>query len=110
GEDVGIFTGGTSYQEAGGSAPNLIPYNAAANTPGALGAGPDGQGDPIGSAEIFPLIQGPKGLQAVQSWSYNFVGGAKAGSANPLQVQAGAAGGGAREGKRRHSNGGRGGA
>ncbi|HEY4275171.1 MAG TPA: filamentous hemagglutinin family protein [Rhizomicrobium sp.] len=92
-DNEGIFSANYQLLGAGISTPNLIPYNAAANAPDALGAGPGGQGDPIGTAEIFPLIQGPNGLQAVQSWTYNLVGGAKAGSANPLQVQAGATGG-----------------
>ncbi len=85
-----VFTGATD-QLAGGA--NLVPYDAAANTPGALGSGTGGQGDPIGSAEIFPLIQGSNGPQPVQSWSYQLTGGAKTGSANPAQVQTNATGG-----------------
>ncbi|MGC1302542.1 MAG: filamentous hemagglutinin family protein, partial [Caulobacteraceae bacterium] len=71
----------------------LIPYDAAANTPGALGSGAGGIGDPIGSAEIFPLVQTADGPKAVGSWSYQLTGGAVVGGANPLGVQAGAAGG-----------------
>jgi hypothetical protein len=62
---------------------NPIPYNAAANTPAALGAGVNGAGDPIGSAELFPLLgnQTPVG-----SWSYRLIGGADLKSADPLRV------------------------
>jgi filamentous hemagglutinin family protein len=71
---------------------NPIPYSAAANAPDALGglATPTqatGGGDPIGSAQLFPLLSGPNGSQAVQSWSYQLVGGAAA-SADPLRVAA----------------------
>ncbi len=77
-----------------GSAPvALIPYDAAANAPGALGSGLDGAGDPIGSAEMFPLVQTATGSRAVNSWSYQLTGGAAQGGSNPLGVQAGAAGG-----------------
>jgi filamentous hemagglutinin family protein len=77
-----------------GSAPvALIPYDATANAPGAQGSGLDGAGDPIGSSEIFPLVQTATGSRAVNSWSYQLTGGATQGGANPLGVQAGAAGG-----------------
>jgi filamentous hemagglutinin family protein len=70
---------------------NMIPYSAAANSPGALGSGAGGAGDPIGSAEIFPLVTTPNGAtQAVSSWSYHLTAGAQAGSANPSAVVAGA--------------------
>ena len=76
---------------------NPIPYSAAANAPDAQGSLPTptastGGGDPIGSAELFPLIGRNGGLQAVQSWSYRLVGGA-ATSADPLAVAPGAVGG-----------------
>jgi hypothetical protein len=85
---------------------NLIPYDAAANTPGALGAGVDGAGDPIGSAQIFPLVQGPHGLQRVGSWSLTLVGGGATGSANPLRVSSSSGGGVTVEGNRAYSYGG----
>jgi filamentous hemagglutinin family protein len=85
---------------------NLIPYDAAANTPGALGAGVDGAGDPIGSAQIFPLVQGPHGLQRVGSWSIQLVGAAAAGSANPLRVSSSSTGGVTVEGNRTYTYGG----
>jgi filamentous hemagglutinin family protein len=70
---------------------NPIPYSAAANAPDSLGSlatptAATGGGDPIGSAELFPLLAGSG--QAVQSWSYRLVGGAEA-SANPLHTAAG---------------------
>ncbi|HEY4078918.1 MAG TPA: filamentous hemagglutinin family protein [Rhizomicrobium sp.] len=85
---------------------NLIPYDSAANIPGALGSGAGGQGDPIGSAEIFPLLQGANGLQAVQSWSYQLTGGSKAGSANPAQIQANSTSGVTVQGTKTYSYGG----
>jgi hypothetical protein len=85
---------------------NLIPYDAAANTPGALGAGVNGAGDPIGSAQIFPLVQGANGLQRVDSWSLALVGGAAAGSANPLRVSSFSGGGVTVEGNRAYTYGG----
>jgi filamentous hemagglutinin family protein len=84
-------TSNIAFMPANGA--NLIPYDAAANSPGALGSGTGGAGDPIGSAELFPLIQGANGLQPVRSWSYQLTGGAKDGSANPAQVQTNATGG-----------------
>jgi filamentous hemagglutinin family protein len=86
---------------------NLIPYDAAANTPGALGAGVNGAGDPIGSAQIFPLVQGPHGLQRVDSWSLALVGGGAVGSANPSRVSPTSAGGVTVEGNRAYAYGGR---
>lgn len=70
---------------------NPIPYSAAANSPSALGGLTDGAGDPIGSAQLFPLISRNGASQVVQSWSYQLVGGAAA-SANPLQTTTGASG------------------
>lgn len=76
---------------------NPAPYNAAANSAAALGAGTDGAGDPIGSAELFPLIETANGTRPVDSWSYQITAGAstsEAGvfSADPTRVQAGATG------------------
>ncbi|HZZ90768.1 MAG TPA: filamentous hemagglutinin family protein [Caulobacteraceae bacterium] len=71
---------------------NPIPYNPDANAPGALGAMAGGAGDPIGSAQLFPLIDRGSGSEIAQSWSYQLVGGAATGSANPLQVAVGATG------------------
>ncbi len=80
---------------------NPAPYNAAANAPGALG------GDPIASAQLFPLIQAGSGTRAVDSWSYQLVGGAAAGSANPARVQSDSAAGGLIvQGQRSYSYGG----
>jgi filamentous hemagglutinin family protein len=56
------------------------PYSAAANSPSA-----SSYGDPLGSAELFPLLGG---ATAVNSWSYQLVAGAKA-SVNPMSVVAG---------------------
>ncbi len=79
---------------AAASVSNSVPYDAAANTPGAQGTGAPGYaGDPIASAELFPLVQTSSGQVAAGSWSYQLTGGALAGSANPLSVRTGAAGG-----------------
>jgi hypothetical protein len=81
------------------------PYSAAANSPAALGDAPvaggalvSGTGDPLGNAQMYPLLPAPGGRTTpVSSWSYNLVAGADltgaAGkpSANPLEVAAGAA-------------------
>jgi filamentous hemagglutinin family protein len=70
---------------------NPIPYSAAANSPGALGTLTGASGDPIGSAQLFPLIQRGGANQVVQSWSYQLVGGASAG-VDPLQTAPGGTG------------------
>jgi len=74
---------------------NPAPYNAAANSAAALGAGPNGDGDAIGSAVLFPLIQTTDGVRAVESWSYQVTAGARMSNAgvfsvDPLRVEAGA--------------------
>ena len=108
---VGDFTSGAAPSStitvnfpAAGSLPNVevttdnpAPYNAAANSAAALGAGTNGAGDPIGSAELFPLIDTPAGQQAVQSWSYQITAGASVSdtgvfSVDPTRVQVGATG------------------
>ncbi|MEP6967303.1 MAG: hypothetical protein ABI906_04420, partial [Pseudomonadota bacterium] len=62
---------------AGGKGVIPAPYSAAANAPSALGSGPNGAGDPLGSAELFPLLTAADGgTRPVQSWSYQLVGGA----------------------------------
>lgn len=76
---------------------NPAPYNAAANSAAALGAGVNGAGDAIGGAQLFPLIETADGQKAVQSWSYQITAGAGASDAgvfsvDPTRVQAGAAG------------------
>jgi filamentous hemagglutinin family protein len=76
---------------------NPAPYNAAANSAAALGAGTNGAGDPIGSAELFPLIETANGTRPVGSWSYQITAGASASdagvfSADPTRIQAGATG------------------
>ena len=76
---------------------NPIPYSAIANAPDALGSLPGGQGDALGSAQLFPLLPGVGGKSptVVNSWSYRLVGGADlnspggALSADPLATQAG---------------------
>jgi filamentous hemagglutinin family protein len=53
------------------------PYSAAANAPDALGSLPGGTGDPLGSAQLFPLLPaGGDSTKAVASWSYQLVAGA----------------------------------
>ena len=78
---------------------NYAPYSAAANSPAALGSLPGGTGDPLGSAQLFPLVTTSSGTQAVNSWSYRLVGGADltggAGgspSVNPMDTAPGATG------------------
>lgn len=67
------------------------PYSAAANSPAALGALAGNTGDPVGSAQLFPLV----GAKAVDSWSYQLVAGADLAapgggpSVDPLAVAAG---------------------
>lgn len=71
-------------------APDVVaPYNPLANTPGARGAATDGSGDPIGTAELFPLLADGS---AVDSFSYRLVGGAGLSSADPLAVSPASAG------------------
>lgn len=60
------------------------PFNPLAN---AVGAG--GTGDPLGIAELFPLLADGS---AAHSTAYRFTGGAMAGSANPLQTDVTAVG------------------
>jgi len=63
----------------------LAPYSALANSAAAIGSGTGGVGDPLGSSEIFPLLDG--GLTAVRSSDIRLVGGADAVlSADPLHV------------------------
>ncbi len=53
------------------------PYSAAANSPAALGSLPNHGGDPLGSAELFPLLPTPGATaRPVESWSYRLVAGA----------------------------------
>ncbi|HUO99045.1 MAG TPA: filamentous hemagglutinin family protein [Rhizomicrobium sp.] len=71
---------------------NPVPYDAAANAPSALGSYADGSGDPIGSAELFPLLPAAGGTtRAVASSSYRLVGGADLTSPDPLKVDAASA-------------------
>lgn len=66
------------------------PYSAAANAAAPTGLQADGAGDPIGSAQLFPLLADGS---AVDSFSLRLVGGAgEAGSANPLHVSAASGG------------------
>jgi filamentous hemagglutinin family protein len=69
-----------------------VPYDAAANAPDALGSGAGGTGDPIGSAQLFPLLQAGGGSRPVDSWSYRLVAGAGA-SADPLHTTVGSTAG-----------------
>ena len=57
------------------------PYSVAANAPDALGSLANGAGDPLGSAQMFPLLASGK---AVESWSYQLVAGADLTSAGGL--------------------------
>uniref|UniRef100_B0T7Q0 Filamentous haemagglutinin family outer membrane protein n=1 Tax=Caulobacter sp. (strain K31) TaxID=366602 RepID=B0T7Q0_CAUSK len=91
------FPGATGLGNQEINTANPAPYNAAANSPAALGVGAGGKGDAIGSAELFPLIETAGGTRAVDSWSYQITAGARASDAgvfsvDPLRVQAGAAG------------------
>ena len=84
--------------------PPDAPYSSAANSAAALGdpqtgALVSGSGDPLGSAQLFPLLTtGSGGTTAVGSWSYRLVAGADLGagssplpSVNPLTLAGGAA-------------------
>lgn len=63
----------------------LAPYSALANSAAALGSGARGAGDPLGSAEAFPLLA--DGTRAVRSTTLRLVGGAdRVASADPLHV------------------------
>ena len=62
----------------------IAPYSAAANAPAALGLFAGGAGDPIGSAQIFPLLADGTPIDA---FSIQLVGGAgPSASANPLHI------------------------
>lgn len=62
----------------------IAPYSAAANAPAALGLFAGGAGDPIGSAQIFPLLADGTPIDA---FSIRLVGGAGSSvSANPLHI------------------------
>ena len=79
------------------------PYSAAANTAAALGDAPvaggaliSGTGDPLGGAELFPLLpQAGGGVTPISSWSYQLTAGADltgsngGPSVNPLATVAG---------------------
>ncbi len=73
------------------------PYSAAANTPAATGSLSGGTGDPLGSADLFPLLPIGSGPRVVDSWSYRLVAGADltgsagAPSVNPTAVITGSA-------------------
>jgi hypothetical protein len=79
---------------------NPAPYSVAANAPAALGSLAGNSGDPLGSAELFPLLSNGDGSsRPVASWSYQLVGGAdltgsSAGtpSSDPLRILASAGG------------------
>lgn len=63
------------------------PYSVAANSAAATGLGAGATGDPIGSADLFPLLADGS---AVDSFSYRLIGGAgDLSSANPLQISRG---------------------
>ncbi len=72
-----------------------VPYSAVANSPAAKGTLPDGAGDALRYAELFPGVT-TSGTQAVvpPSWSYALVAGAApvSESANPMQRAASAGG------------------
>jgi len=72
---------------------NPAPYSAAANSPAALGSLEGGTGDPLGSAQLFPLLTNPNGsTRAVESSSYQLVGGADIASVDPMRTRPGATG------------------
>jgi filamentous hemagglutinin family protein len=78
------FPGATGL---GGLLVNPAPYSEAANSAAALGTLPGGTGDPIGSAELFPLLQNVDGgWTPVSSWTYRLVGGSNLGGADPMAV------------------------
>ncbi|MFZ0269326.1 filamentous haemagglutinin family protein [Caulobacter sp.] len=73
---------------------NPAPYRAAANTAAALGSGTGGAGDPIASADLFPLIDTGTGPRPMASSSLQLTAGAArdaggAFSADPTRLQAG---------------------
>ena len=80
----GAITINLSLLGSAGDVPIPPGYNDAANSAAPV------SGDPIGTAEIFPLLATSSGTRAIGSWSYRLVGGAdlaaRAGapSANPL--------------------------
>lgn len=62
------------------------PYSAAANAAAPTGLQANGEGDPLGSAQLFPLLADGS---AADSFGFRLVGGAGASpSANPLHVDA----------------------
>ncbi|MBV9570043.1 MAG: filamentous hemagglutinin family protein [Alphaproteobacteria bacterium] len=72
---------------------NPAPYSAEANSPAALGSLDGNTGDPLGSAQLFPLLTRWNGdAVPVESWSYRLVGGADLASVDPLRVIPGADG------------------
>ncbi|HPU16548.1 MAG TPA: hypothetical protein PK808_10705, partial [Polymorphobacter sp.] len=79
------LTEGQDLQFVDGAAPVVAPYSAAANSAGAAGTQAGGAGDPIGSAELFPLLADGS---AADSFSLRLVGGAAGagGSADPMRV------------------------
>ncbi len=83
-----ILTGIRSGEEVSAvDAFGTAPYNPLANTAAALGAGTNGAGNPIGSADIFPLLADGG---AVESFSYRLAAGAgNSFSANPLHIDRG---------------------
>ncbi len=96
---MGLTSFDVGYSAASGAQVRSAPFSAIANSPAALGSFPMGTGagtssnpnggDPVGSAEIFPLLPGNR---VVGSWSYMLVAGADfAGSAltpstNPQRI------------------------
>ena len=103
-------TGATGVSAVGAYVLPSAPYSAAANSAAALGDQPvaggalvTGTGDPLGSAQLFPLLPSPDGgSTAIASWSYRLVSGAALfapgststfqPSANPLDIVTGAKG------------------
>jgi filamentous hemagglutinin family protein len=96
-----IFYQGISFFDVGYTASvatdgvTRAPFSALANTPAALGSFPVGTGagtssipnggDPIGSAEVFPLLTQRDGTsRAVSSWSYVFAAGADFTGPSPM--------------------------
>ncbi len=66
---------------------NPVPYSAEANSPTA-----SGNGDVLGSMQMFPLVKTPHGTEYVASTSYRLIAGADLASADPMNTVPGSGG------------------
>ncbi len=73
----------TGQAGGGGRLVTAIPFNAAGNSPAALGTGAGGAGDPLASAVVFPLLPGGR---IVASSDYRLAAGSATTSADPLRI------------------------